>query len=208
VALDNPMQSLRASAVLVAMSALVLLGYGYGAEQDPLIEGFKSVASHARAGDWAESQSALQVLEPSLAEIRNVLGVDVGPALREAIRARSSEALAEQLARLAYLAIGVKLESCQREELAHYYAAKYRVEAARIYYMEMLAPSVRRDPAHGASRHLEIGAAFDAARSALGRPGFLGRGVEAPDREAFAIAVNRLTGTLRDAFPFLPEVRP
>jgi hypothetical protein len=204
------MQFVRPSPVLVVMSALalVLVGYGYGEEQDPLIEGFKSVASHARAGDWGQAQEALPALEPALAEIRTVLDLDLAPPLREAIRTRSRQRLAEQLARLAYFAIRVKLESCRREELARYYAAKYRVEAARSYYQEMLAPSVRRDPGRGAPRDLEVHAAFAAARSALGRPGFLGRGVEPPDRAAFARAEQRLDAALRDAFPFLAEVNP
>jgi len=201
------MQSLRASAVRVALSTVLLVGYGYGEAEDPLVAGFKHVVGHAREGRWSEAERELPELQPSLTEVATVLGVDLAPGLREAVAARSSGALAGQLARLASLAIQVKLESSRREELAQYYAAKYRIEAARGYYQEMLAPGVRSiDRERGTALHAEIEAALDAARGALGRPGFLGRGVVPPDRAAFDRAAERVTAALRNAFPVLSEV--
>src|SRR5262245_22700157 len=104
------MPSLRTRAALIALSAFALLGYGYGSEQDPLVEGFKRVAGQARQGSWTEAQRALELLAPPLAEVQRVLGPDLAPALRDAIRRHSDEALARELARLAHLGIRVKFE--------------------------------------------------------------------------------------------------
>jgi hypothetical protein len=82
---------------------------------------------------------------------------------------------------------------------------QYRVEAARSTYLELLAPAVR---ARGAAGHERVLAALEAAQSALGRPGFLGRGVLPPDAAAFIAAERELERALRSVFPFAPEVPP
>ena len=109
--------------------------------------------------------------------------------------------------RTAHAAIALKFESSRREGFSDFYAAKYRVEAARTYYAELLAPAVRRrDLRAGADLHGRIWGRFDAARAALGRPGFLGRGAQPPDPAAFEQAARALDADLLVAFPFLEEV--
>lgn len=185
--------------------AWLCTGYGYGPDQDPFVLAFKQLAADANAGRWAQADGGLAALEPSLAEIRVGLARDPEPALRQSLSARDPARLAEALLRLAHLAIALKLESSRREGLTQFYPAKYRVEAARSYYAELLAPAVRRrDPSGGL--HERIWSRFDAARDSLGRPGFLGRGVEPPDVAAFERAARGLDADLRQVFPFLEGV--
>jgi len=192
-----------------ALALLLTSAYGYGPEQDPFVEQAKRLVSEAREGRWTEAERALAELTPVLREISRVLGVDAEPELAAAVRGRDPGALAHAYVRLAYLAIRVKFVSSQAEGLERYYAAKYRNEAARSYYAELLAPAVRRhDAQRGTSHHAAIWSGFDAARDALGRPGFLGRGRESPDVEAFARAGAAIGTELREVFPFLSEVQP
>jgi hypothetical protein len=185
--------------------SLVLGGYGYGAEQDPLVEGFKRLAAHGQAGSWEQARAPLAALAPSAQEIAAALGADPQPALQSAVEQRDRAALARALTALGYLAIRLKLASSTREGLSDYYAAKYRVEAARSYYMELLAPAVLRQ-LRGRALHERIWEGFDAARAALGRPGFLGRGTEPPDLPRFERASEQVAAALREAFPFVSEV--
>jgi hypothetical protein len=187
--------------------AWLCTGYGYGPDQDPFVLAFKQLAADARAGRWSQADAALASLGPALAEIRGGLGRDPEPALRGALDRREATAVASALLRLAHAAIALKLESSLRERLAEYYPAKYRVEAARTYYAELLAPAVRRrDQAGGTRVHERIWSRFDAARAALGRPGFLGRGAQPADLAGFERNARALDADLREVFPFLGEV--
>jgi hypothetical protein len=182
-------------------------GYGYGPDQDPFVLAFKQLAADARVGRWTQADAALAALGPAFAEIRSGLDLDPESELRGALARREPAAVATALLRLAHAAIALKFESSRRERLADYYPAKYRVEAARIYYAELLAPAVRRrDQAGGSRVHERIWSRFDAARAALGRPGFLGRGAQPPDATAFERAARALDADLREVFPFLEEV--
>jgi hypothetical protein len=182
-------------------------GYGYGPDQDPFVLAFKQLAADARAGRWAQTGASLTALAPALDEIRTGLGRDPGSELRGALERRDPPAVATALLRLAHAAIALKFESSRREGLREYYTAKYRVEAARSYYAELLAPAVRRRSAPGASGvHERIWSRFDAARAALGRPGFLGRGAQPADLVAFERAQRELDADLREVFPALQEV--
>lgn len=193
----------------LAVVALALCGYGYGPEEDPFVRGWKLVAAAANDRRWAQAELERRQLDPAVAEIRAGLGRDPGAPLDAALRARDAAGLARSLTALAWLAIEWKLESSRRESLAQYYAAKYRVEAARGYYAELLAPALRRrGDARFAALHARAWQGFDDARAALGRPGFLGRGVEPPDPAAYDAARARIRDALLEAFPFLPEVSP
>ena len=193
----------------LAFAALLLLAYGYGAEQDPLILDFKLVAAQARSGRWDQAKQSLAKLQPHLAEVRQVLGISLSEPLADALEQRDRPQLARTLTTFAFLEIELKFESSRREQLERYYRAKYRVETARTTYMELLAPAVRRhDARHGSELHAQIWAGFDAARAALGSPGFLGRGIEPPSREEFEAATAEVTAALTEAFPFLIEVKP
>jgi hypothetical protein len=188
-------------------AALLCTAYGYGPDQDPFVLAFKQVAAEGRAERWSQAAQGLDTLAPSLAEIRAVLGRDPEPELRRALASRDQAGLARALLRAAHAAIALKLESSRREQLSDFYASKYRVEAARTYYAELLAPAVRRrDQRAGADLHGRIWGRFDAARAALGRPGFLGRGAQPPDLVAFEQAARALDADLLVAFPFLEEV--
>jgi hypothetical protein len=194
-------EAVRRTAMIGA--AWLCTAYGYGPDQDPFVLAFKELAAHARSGRWAAADAALVQLAPALAEIHTQLARDPGPDLQRALAQRDPEALAPALVRLAQAAIALKFASSRREQLSDYYASKYRVEAARSYYAELLAPAVRRrDPA----LHERIWSRFDSARAALGRPGFLGRGSEPPDLAAFERAAREIDADLREAFPFLEEV--
>ena len=185
------------------LALLVGSGYGYGPDQDPFVLAFKRVAASARDGRWEEAQRGLQDLEPAVDELERAFEVDRGAQLRAAIARRSRAALAEELTALAYLEIALKLRST-REDLQSYYPSKYRVEAARGYYLEMLAPAVRAlDAQRSTSRHATLLATFDEARAALGSPGFLGRGRAQPEAARFAAAAAAIERTLREAFPSL-----
>jgi hypothetical protein len=189
--------------------AWLCTGYGYGPDQDPFVLAFKQLAADANAGRWARADAPLAALAPAFAEIRSGLARDPEPALRRALAQRDPAGVATALLQLAHAAIALKLESSRREQLAEYYTAKYRVEAARSYYSELLAPAVRRRDRSGAGGlHERIWARFDAARAALGRPGFLGRGAQPPDLAAFERAARGLDADLREVFPFLEEVIP
>ncbi len=194
---------------MLAALSLALAAYGYGPEEDPFVRGWKLVAAAANDRRWAQAELERAQLDPALAEIRTGTGSDPGPPLDAALRARDAAGLARSLTTLAWLAIDWKLESSRREVLAQYYAAKYRVEAARGYYAELLAPALRRrDDPRFAQLHASVWQGFDDARAALGRPGFLGRGVAPPDLAAFDAARRRIREALREVFPFLPEVSP
>ncbi len=179
-------------------------GYGYGPDQDPFVLAFKTVAASARDGRWEEAQRSAEQLEAPQVEIEQTLGASRRAQLRRASARRDAAALAGELTTLAYLQILLKLHSSQREGLDKYYPAKYRIEAARGYYLEMLAPAVRKaDAQRGSSFHSTILAAFDDARAALGSPGFLGRGRTDPEPERFARAAGTIERTLRGIFPSL-----
>lgn len=203
------MSSARMAVLRTALigSAWLCTGYGYGADQDPFVLAFKQLAAAARAGRWAQAEAELAPLAPAFAEIRAGLARDPEPELRGAIAQRDPPAVAAALLRLAHAAIALKLETSRREQLSEYYAAKYRVEAARTYYAELLAPAARRrSSASAGDVHQRIWSRFDAARAALGRPGFLGRGAEPPDLAAFERAERELDADLCEVFPLLEEV--
>ncbi len=188
----------------LTLVALLCSGYGYGPDQDPFVLAFKKVAASARDGRWEEAQRSAQELEASLVEIEQALGMDRRSQLRVALARRNASALAGELTTLAYLQILLKLRSSLREGLQDYYPGKYRVEAARGYYLEMLAPAVRKtDAQRQGGLHTTILGAFDDARAALGSPGFLGRGRTAPEPERFASAARSIERTLREVFPSL-----
>jgi len=193
----------------VAIAAVLLCtAYGYGPDQDPFVLEFKRLAAEGRAERWSQAAQALAALAPALAEIRSGLGRDVEAELRAALAQRDQPGLARALLRTAHAAIALKLESSRREGLADFYAAKYRVETARSYYAELIAPAVRRrDQTSGSDVHGRVWSRFDAARAALGQPGLFGRGAQAPDPAAFASAARALDADLRELFPFLEEVR-
>lgn len=206
----SQLSSARNRAVRGALIAAAILctAYGYGPDQDPFVLAWKQLAAEARAERWSQAAGALTALGPALAEIRSGLERDPEAELRRALDARDQAALARALLRAAHAAIALKFESSRREALADFYAAKYRVESGRSYYSELLAPAVRRrDQRAGTDLHARVWSRFDAARAALGRPGLLGRGAQPPDPAAFERAARALDADLREAFPFLEEVR-
>jgi hypothetical protein len=193
----------RGRRLAIALLASALCAYGYGPEQDPFVAAWKRVAADANQGRWAEADAAARELEPGLAELEAGLGWKPRVPLRTSLEARDARALARELTAAACAAVLWKLEASRRAGLEDYYAAKYRVEAARSTYLELLAPTVR---ARGAAHHERVLAALAAAQAALGRPGFLGRGVRPADAAAFAAAERELETALRSVFPFAPEV--
>jgi len=192
-------------ALVAAFVASLLCAYGYGAEQDPFIAAWKLAAASANQGRWSEAGTAARGLEPGLAEVDAAFEWRTEPAVAQALQARDARALARSLTIGAYGAVVWKLEASRRAGLDDYYAAKYRVEAARVAYLELLAPAVKRRDARA---HERVIAALDGALEALGRPGFLGRGLRAPNAAAFAAAERELVAALRSVFPFTPEVSP
>jgi hypothetical protein len=188
----------------LALLAVLCSGYGYGPDQDPFVLAFKTVAASARDGRWEEAQRSAQQFEGSLVEIQQALGANRRSQLSRSLARRDAAALAGELTTLAYLQILLKFHFSQSEGLDKYYSAKYRIEAARGYYLEMLAPAVRKADAQRQGRfHATILPAFDDARAALGSPGFLGRGRTAPEPERFAKAARTIERTLREVFPSL-----
>ena len=137
--------AIRHIALAVVVSALC--AYGYGQEQDPFIGAWKLVASQANQGRWAEARSAVPGLDPGLAEIDDAFAWKLAPPIAAALEARDARALARDLTVAACGAILWKLEASRRADLRDYYAAKYRVEAARTFYAELLAPAVRHQDA-------------------------------------------------------------
>ncbi|MFQ5514703.1 MAG: hypothetical protein ACE5FG_09710 [Myxococcota bacterium] len=201
----------RRAAALAGLTALlgVLLGYGYGPDQDPFTRAIRALAADAQAGRWRQAVVSLEELRPALREIEQTLPVARRPQLEEAIARRDRGALAQEITALVYLMIRLRFESCRREALTRYYPAKYRIRAAREHYTQLLAPVIRRrDRERSSDLHRRIWAAFDAAVAALGRPGFLGRGVVPPDPQGFDKASAALDEALREGFPFLREVMP
>lgn len=192
----------------LALIASACCAYGYGQEQDPFLESWKLVASQANQGHWVEAVPAAIGLDPGLAEIERGFGWSLRPGIRSALGSRDAGALARELTVAACGALLWKLEASDREGLADYYAAKYRVEAARTIYTELLAPAVRhQDATHHGHSHQGIWDRLERARAALGRPGFLGRGRVPPDAPSYTAAEREIESALRAAFPFLPEVK-
>jgi hypothetical protein len=188
--------------------ASALCAYGYGQEQDPFIEGWKQVASQANQGRWAEARAAAPTLDAGLDEVDAAFGWKLGPPIAAALEARDARTLARQLTVAACGALIWKLEASRRADLSDYYAAKYRVEAARTLYAELLAPAVRhQDATRGGRSDARIVAGLARAQAALGRPGFLGRGGAKPDAPAYAAAELEIEAALREVFPFVPEVK-
>jgi hypothetical protein len=194
--------------IALALAASALCAYGYGQEQDPFIAAWKLVASQANQGRWDEARAGAPALDAGLSEIDAAFGWKLDPPIAAALAARDARGLARQLTIAACGAVLWKLEASRRAELADYYAAKYRVEAARTLYAELLAPAVRhQDATRGAHSDDAVVAGLARAQASLGRPGFLGRGGTKPDAPAYAAAALEIEAALRAAFPFVPEVK-
>ncbi|MEX2207153.1 MAG: hypothetical protein WEF50_13070 [Myxococcota bacterium] len=194
--------------IALALIASALCAYGYGQEQDPFIAAWKRVASQANQGRWTEADDAAPALDPGLDELDAAFAWKLRAPIAAALDARNSRALARELTVAACGAILWKLEASGRANLADYYAAKYRVEAARTLYAELLAPAVRhQDATRGGRSDERIIAGLARAQAAIGRPGFLGRGGLPPDAPAYAEAALEIEAALRAVFPFLPEVK-
>jgi hypothetical protein len=192
----------------LALVALALSAYGYGQEQDPFIAAWKLVASQANRGRWTEARDGAPALDPGLAEIHAAFGWELRTPIATALAARDSRALARELTVAACGAILWKLEASRRADLSDYYAAKYRIEAARTLYAELVAPAVRHQGAtRGGGSDERVVAALARAQESIGRPGFLGRGGVPPDPAAYAEAALAVEAALRVVFPFVPEVK-
>lgn len=192
----------------LVLAAVFLCGYGYGQEQDPFIGAWKNVAAQANQGHWREARSAARALDPGLLEVEAAFGWSLRPPIASALGAKDARALARELTLAAVGATIWKLEASRRAGLSDYYAAKYRVEAARTFYGELLAPAVRhQDATRGGSIDARVLAGLSHAQASLGRPGFLGRGVVPPDLAAWTAAELEIEVALRAAFPFVPEVK-
>ncbi len=198
----------RLRRIALASVAALLCGYGYGQEQDPFIGAWKLVASQANQSRWDEARAGAPGLVPGLSEIEAGFGWSLRGPIDAALAAHDARALARELTIAACGALLWKLEASRRAQLSDYYAAKYRVEAAGTMYSELLAPAVRHQDA---TRHERFDArireGLDHARAAIGRPGFLGRGVVPPDAQAYVAAEREIETALRAAFPFVPEVK-
>lgn len=198
--------SLRRMAL--ALVSTLLCAYGYGQEQDPFVDAWKLVAAQANQGRWVESRSAAHALEPGLIEIEAGLGWPLRAPIDAALAAKNPRALARELTVAASGAVIWKLEASRRADLSDYYASKYRIEAARTFYEELLAPAVRHhDATRGTHVHARIFEALAQAQAALGRPGFLGRGVVPADVPAYTAAELALESALHATFDFVPEVK-
>jgi hypothetical protein len=194
--------------ITLALAASVLCAYGYGQEQDPFIGAWKLVAAQANQGHWDEARADSRALDPGLTEVENGFGWPLRAPIADALAARDARALARELTIAACGELLWKVDASRRAGLADYYVAKYRVEAARTFYTELLAPAVRhQDATRSESVHERIWNGLDRAQSALGRPGFLGRGVVPPDVQAYSQAELEVEAALRAAFPFVPEVK-
>jgi len=194
--------------IALALVASALCAYGYGQEQDPFIAAWKLVASQANRGRWTEARDAAPALGTGLEEVDIAFGWKLAPPIAAALEARDSRTLARDLTVAACGAILWKLEASRRANLADYYAAKYRVEAARTLYAELLAPAVRhQDATRGGRSDERVVAGLARAQAAIGRPGFLGRGGVPPDAPAYAGAALEIEAALRAVFPFVPEVK-
>ena len=194
--------------IALALAAVALCAYGYGQEQDPFIDAWKLVASQANQGRWDDARAAGRELEPGLVEVEGAFGWSLRAPIGAALAARDARTLARELTVAACGALFWKLESSGSEGLTDYYAAKYRVEAARTIYAELLAPAVRhQDATRGGRAHERVLTGLSQAQAALGRPGFLGRGRVAADAPAYAAAELEIEAALRAVFPFLPEVK-
>src|SRR5512147_1711495 len=132
----------RARRAAIALLACLLCAYGYGSEPDPFIEAWKKVAASANQGRWAEASAASQALAPGLAELDAGLGGKLAEPMRASLEKRDPQALARELTRAASGVVLWKLEASRRAGLDDYYTAKYRVEAARTAYLELLAPAL------------------------------------------------------------------
>lgn len=194
--------------ITLAFIASGLCAYGYGQEQDPFIGAWKLVAARANQSHWEDARVASQGLEPGLVEIESAFGWHLQGPIERALVAHDSRALARELTTAACGALVWKLEASRRAGLSDYYVGKYRVEAARTLYAELLAPAVRHQDVTAHTRvHERIWNAMAAAQAALGRPGFLGRGVVPADSQAYTAAELEIEDALRAAFPFVPEVK-
>lgn len=194
--------------IALALVAATLCAYGYGQEQDPFVAAWKQVASQANQGRWAQARDAAPELDTGLDEIDTAFGWKLRAPIAAALEARDSRALARELTLAACGAILWKLEASRRVNLADYYAAKYRVEAARTLYAELLAPALRhQDATRGGRSDERVTAGFARAQAAIGRPGFLGRGGLQPDAPAYAEAALEIEAAFRAVFPFVPEVK-
>jgi hypothetical protein len=194
--------------IALALVASSLCAYGYGQEQDPFIAAWKLVASQANQGRWAEARDAAPALDPGLEEIEAAFGWKLRAPIAAALEAGDSRTLARELTVAACGAILWKLEASRRLKLGDYYAAKYRVEAARTLYAELLAPAVRhQDATRGGRSDERVVAGLARAQASIGRPGFLGRGGVPPDAPAYSEAEFEIEAALRAVFPFVPEVK-
>ncbi len=192
----------------LALVATALCAYGYGQEQDPFLGAWKLVASEANQGHWDQAGAAAPGLDAGLAEIESNFGWSLRAGIRSALASRDARALARELTVAGCGAVLRKLDASEREGLADYYRAKYRIESARTIYSELLAPALRRQDATRRGNSHEV--VFDGlarAQAALGRPGFLGRGQVPPDLAAYTAASREIETALRAAFPFVPEVK-
>jgi hypothetical protein len=185
---ESEQRSASLRRVTVALVALACCAYGYGQEQDPFIGAWKLVAAQANQGHWEEARAASRGLDPGLAEVESGFGWSLRAPIANALAARDGRALARELTVGACGVLFWKLEASRRAGLADYYAAKYRVEAARTFYTELLAPAVRhQDVTRTGSIHDRV--------------------VVPPDVQAYVAAELEVEAALRAAFPFVPEVK-
>jgi len=194
--------------IALALAASALCAYGYGQEQDPFIGAWKLVAAQANQGHWDEARAAAHGLDPGLTEVEGGFGWPLRVPIAKALAEKDARALARDLTVAACGALLWKLDASRRTGLADYYVAKYRVEAARTFYTELLAPAVRhQDATRREAVHDRVWQGLAHAQEALGRPGFLGRGVVPGDLHAYLEAELEVEAALRAAFPFVPEVK-
>lgn len=196
--------SLTSRLVLALLASLVgpVFGYGYTAEEDPLLASFRNALQAVRGEDWAQAAVELEASRWQLDELRDDFGVDFGPSLDAALHARDGRGFASAFANLVYLAALQKFLWNNKEALADFDAARARLISALAYYEEVLAGNVkRRDAATGTALHDELLELFEDARRSLGSPGLFGVGAEAADPEAFRAASERIAAKLKLCFP-------
>ncbi len=193
---------------LFALLAGVLLlagpgwGYGYTADEDPLLASFRSALQAVRAGDWQQAAQALEDSRWQLDELLDDFSLDLAPTLNEARDTQDARGFASAFANLVYLATLQKFLWNNKEELADFDAGRARLVSARAYYEEVLAGNVQsRDAATGTELHDELLALFEDARRSLGSPGLFGVGAEASDPAAFKAASQAIAERLKRCFP-------
>lgn len=187
--------------LLGATSPLPGQSYGYTKEEDPLVKGVKAAIKCARDEDAEALAAAVEVLGPSVREVREGLSVDLAPLIGAAVESGDVRKVAYTLTQLAFQSMRQKLRSNLDESLADAAISRSRLDAAQFYYEELLSPTVRRaDKAQEKERHRTILREFRDLRSTLGSPGLFGAGAKDPDPAAFERGAARIEARLREVY--------